>query len=133
MKNFQTMAKGAMNLAGWVWMALLMVQAAPGVHAEAVGNDIQKLLQSGKHPNLRWGKFSDVAKTLSQLYGQLEPVPLWVRDGQPTPQAKVMVEALARADDEGLNAVDYDAELLAKWLARKRATNNSNTLFISSR
>jgi murein L,D-transpeptidase YcbB/YkuD len=118
MKNFQTMAKGAMNLAGWVWMALLMVQAAPGVHAEAVGNDIQKLLQSGKHPNLRWGKFSDVAKTLSQLYGQLEPVPLWVRDGQPTPQAKVMVEALARADDEGLNAVDYDAELLAKWLAR---------------
>lgn len=102
---------------GWTLAMLVVVQTATLAQAQTVGDDIQSLINSGRHPELRWGRFADVAKTLNQLYPPPEPVPLWVRDGQPTAQARVMVDTLARADDEGLNAVDYDAELLKKRLA----------------
>jgi murein L,D-transpeptidase YcbB/YkuD len=97
--------------------AFLMLQGLSGVHAEGSANAIQALLKSGKHPRLRWGNFSDVAKPLGQLYGQSDPAPLWVRDGKPTPQAKAMIESLKGADDRGLNAEDYDADLLSTWMA----------------
>lgn len=105
------------GLAGALLAAFLMVQVLGGAHAEDSANAIQILLKSGKHPKLRWGKFSDVAKPLAQLYGQPDPAPLWFREGKPTPQAKAMIESLKGADDRGLNAEDYDADLLSTWMA----------------
>jgi murein L,D-transpeptidase YcbB/YkuD len=105
------------GLAGALLAAFLMVQGLGGAHAEDSANAIQILLKSGKHPKLRWGKFSDVAKPLAQLYGQPDPAPLWFREGKPTPQAKAMIESLKGADDRGLNAEDYDADLLSTWMA----------------
>lgn len=105
------------GLGGALLAAFLMVQGLGGAHAEGSANAIQTLLKSGKHPKLRWGKFSDVAKPLAQLYVQSDPAPLWVREGKPTPQAKAMIESLKGADDRGLNSEDYDADLLSTWLA----------------
>ena len=108
---------GRTGVGGVLLAAFLMVQGLGGAHAESSGNAIQALLKSGKHPKLRWSKFSDVAKPLAQLYGQPDPAPLWLRDGKPTPQAKAMIESLKGADDRGLNAEDYDADMLSTWIA----------------
>lgn len=106
------------RLVPWV-LTTLLLGAWPGMAgAESVGTEIQNLLKSGRHPKLRWGNFSDVAKPLAQLYGQPEPAPLWLRDGQPSAQAKAMVESLSGAGERGLNAADYDAELLSRWLTK---------------
>jgi len=87
------------------------------VQAEGPVNPIQSLIKSGTHPKLHWGKLSDVMKPLGQLFGQPDPTPLWLKDGKPTPQAKAMIESLKGADDHGLNSADYDADLLADWMA----------------
>ena len=108
---------GRTGVGGVLLAAFLMVQGLGGAHAESSENAIQALLKSGKHPKLRWGKFSDVAKPLAQLYGQPDPAPLWLREGKPTPQARAMIESLKGADDRGLNAEDYDADMLSTWIA----------------
>ena len=105
---------------GWrvgLLIFLLMGSWSPGAQAERAVNPIQALIKSGSHPKLRWSKLSDVVKPLGQLYGQTDPAPLWVKDGKPTPQAKAMIESLKGADDHGLNSADYDADLLAGWMA----------------
>jgi murein L,D-transpeptidase YcbB/YkuD len=78
---------------------------------------IQSLLKEGTHPKLRWGKFPDYKAQLEQLYDQNGLLPLWLDEGKPTPQARELVESLAAANSKGLNAEDYDAELLGQWLS----------------
>ncbi len=78
---------------------------------------IQSLLKEGVHPKLRWGKFPDYKAQLEQLYRQNGLTPLWLDEGKPTPQARELVESLAGASSKGLNAEDYDAELLSRWLS----------------
>src|SRR5690606_24438036 len=46
----------------------------------------------------------------------------WLNDGKPTPQARILVASLGDADNRGLNAADYDAELLNQWLTEFGAT-----------
>ena len=104
---------------GWqagLLIIVLMGSWSPGSQAEGALNPILALIKSGSHPKLRWGKLSDVVKPLGQLYGQTNSVPLWVKDGKPTSQAKAMIESLKGADDRGLNSADYDADLLAGWM-----------------
>jgi L,D-transpeptidase YcbB len=84
--------------------------------AEAgVGTELQVLLQSGRHPALRWGNFSDVSKALTRLYGEKPSQPLWIRDQRPTAQALAVIEALKTADAAGLVPEDYDPALLERW------------------
>lgn len=83
---------------------------------------IQSLIKEGAHPKLRWGKFPDYQAQLEQLYLQNGLVPLWLNDGKPTPQARMLVASLGDADNRGLNAADYDAELLNQWLREFGAT-----------
>lgn len=83
---------------------------------------IQSLIKEGVHPKLRWGKFPDYQAQLEQLYLQNGLAPLWLNDGKPTPQARILVASLGDADNRGLNAADYDAELLNQWLTEFGAT-----------
>ncbi len=92
------------------WMPVSIAWAEDALAAE-----IQTLLQSGRHPQLHWGRFSDVAKTLEQLYSPAY-APVWFRDGKATVQARAILESLAGADDLGLNASDYDVEWLGQQL-----------------
>lgn len=110
---------GLLVLWGWVMLAGAAPAPVPALAAEGavVATEIRQRLAAGRHPALRWGNFSDVAKALAQLYDPATPAPLWYRDGKPTDQARLLVQSLAGADDLGLNAVDYDADLLAQWLA----------------
>jgi len=101
---------------GWLLGLILVLSISQAMAGDAVNDEIRNILKSGRFPDLHWGNFSDVAKSLAQLYGQ-NAEPLWFRDGQPTTQARELVESLAKADDQGLNSVDYDAGLLSQWLA----------------
>ncbi len=91
-------------------------QLLPLPPSTPVGQGIQALIKTGMLPKLHWGQFSDYQDKLDALYQQTAYTPLWTREGKPTPQAKAAIASLAKADDKGLTAADYDAELLAKWL-----------------
>ncbi len=81
-----------------------------------LGLEIQALLKEGVHHKLHWGQFSDCQGPLEALYQPSGYTPLWTRNGKPTPQARATIAVLGQADDKGLNASDYDAEALRKWL-----------------
>ncbi len=112
-----------MDFSGGVLAVFLLIQGFSVAQAAGASNEIQALLEAGQHPKLRWGKFSDVAKPLSRLYGQTTFSPLWIKEGKPTSQAKAMIESLVEADDRGLNSSDYDADLLAKRAVGPRLTD----------
>lgn len=88
--------------------------AAPPI-PDSVSSHIQGLIREGTHPQLRWAAFPDYQSQLEQLYRQNALLPLWVVEGQLTPQARAVVAHIISADDRGLNAGDYDAELLSRW------------------
>ena len=99
-----------------VSLSVLLIFLSGSVRAEdTVSGGIQAILKAGRLPELHWGNFSDVSQTLTRLYGETAE-PIWVKEGHPASQARDMVQLLARADDQGLRAVDYDAELLSNWL-----------------
>lgn len=85
------------------------------VAESGLSEGIQALIQSGRHPALRWSNLSDVSKSLTKLYGESAVKALWIKDQQPTSQALAMVAALKEADAAGLVPEDYDAALLQRW------------------
>jgi murein L,D-transpeptidase YcbB/YkuD len=117
------------NLFQFAVAAILIFSTAAGAQepaADTASTHIQSLIQRGMHPRLRWGGFPDYQAQLDTLYRQNALAPLWIRDGQPTPQAAAMVASLAEADDKGLDAADYDAELLRNWLAAPEIAHAAN-------
>lgn len=89
-------------------------QAQPPI-ADTASAHIESLIREGVHPALRWSAFTDYQSELQQLYRQNAMLPLWVREGQATPQARAVMAHLTSADSRGLNSADYDAELLTRW------------------
>ena len=75
---------------------------------------IRELLAKGVHPRLRWGRFPDFQPQLQQLYERNGFNPLWIRDGGPTPQARIIAASLGKANQNGLDPADYDADLLGR-------------------
>ena len=87
---------------------------------------IQAIIKAGTNPKLHWGRASDVHTQLESLYQPSSYAPLWLQDGKPTNQAKLAITSLGSADEKGLNASDYDAESLGKWLNALSATAETN-------
>ena len=104
-----------MGVRGWLLACPLLLSGGLAWAEGTLNTDIQALLKAGRLPELQASTFADVGKTLTLLYGENSD-PLWLSEGRPTAQAREMVSRLAQADDQGLHAVDYDAELLNKWL-----------------
>ncbi|MGX2041293.1 L,D-transpeptidase family protein [Methylocaldum sp. MU1018] len=102
-------------------MASVVCAEASEIIPDTPATHIQSLVKEGVHPKLRWGKFPDYKTQLEQLYYQNGLAPLWLHAGKPTPQALALVASLGEADDKGLNAADYDAELLGKWSGELQA------------
>ena len=93
---------------------------------------IQALLKDGVHPKLRWKRFSDFQTPLEALYQASGYDPLWIHDDKPTNQARLAVTSLGSADDKGLDASDYDAESLKKWLGAINASTNTSPQELAS-
>ena len=92
-------------------------------HSNAVGKTaiqtetagpLRQIVESGRLDDLRWPDFSDYRVHLREFYQPAYDL-VWIRDGQPTPQALATIEILQQADQQGLNAEDYDG---SRWKQR---------------
>ena len=79
---------------------------------------LRKIVPSGRLADLRWPDFSDYRKHVENFYGPTAYALAWLRDGQPTPQARAIIEVLKQADQNGLNAEDYDGPRWTERLTR---------------
>jgi murein L,D-transpeptidase YcbB/YkuD len=96
--------------------ATLLAGAGPAPEAPAATDaPLRSLVQSGRHPGLRWPAFPEFRSEIERLYERAAWEPLWLRGTRPTQAATQLIARLAAADSLGLEPADYDAE----WLGRE--------------
>jgi murein L,D-transpeptidase YcbB/YkuD len=78
---------------------------------------LQSLIERGRHPAIRWGRFPDVQEAALALYRGNGWEPLWLGNRRPIAEARALIDVLATANDRGLDPEDYDASQLAALLA----------------
>ena len=76
---------------------------------------LRGLIRAGRIDDLRWPDFSDYRAEVEKFYSRSHYAPAWFRDGNPTPQALLMIDILQQAESEGLRAEDYDS---SRWTER---------------
>ena len=84
--------------------------------AAALSVRLQAIAAEGKLSDLHWPDFSDYRADFQQLYQGSNFAPLWLgANGQPTPQALSIIQALEASRQKGLIPDDYDS---ARWQGR---------------
>jgi len=79
------------------------------------GTLIKSLVEESRMEELRWPDFNDYRRHLRNLYSPIGYSLLWTKDGQPTPQTLAVIALFEKADDKGINSVDYDG---TRWRQR---------------
>lgn len=74
----------------------------------AVRRDICLVAAAGELSTMHWPGFTRWRPQVQNFYDAAVYSPAWLEDGEPTPQARVMIELLQRADEKGLQPQDYD-------------------------
>jgi murein L,D-transpeptidase YcbB/YkuD len=78
---------------------------------------------------LRWPNFTDYRQNTQELYKAVNYAPVWVRDGQASPQALAVIGEFVSSQKRGLNPEDYDASRWPQRLsALKVSSGNPDTL-----
>ena len=77
---------------------------------------LRRLIESARHPYLRWPNYPDYRVELEALYSGSGYGPIWLENDRPTTQAQAAIDALLSADTHGLRPDDYDAPRLAAVL-----------------
>ena len=103
--------------AGALTLLLLIFMLALGIRAQADSREnlekpatgLRALVASGRLEDLRWPNFPDYRAQVENLYRRSGYATVWIRKGQPTPQALEMISILRQADSKGLLAEDYDS------------------------
>jgi murein L,D-transpeptidase YcbB/YkuD len=96
--------------------------SASAVDVAGVPPLLQAIAASGTLADLHAPNFTDYRYLVVKFYESVNYAPVWVRDGQPTPQALVVIAALENSVHKGLNPEDYDASL---WPQRLNAFKSS--------
>lgn len=103
-----------MTRAGWLGLLLApALLAQPDTQAVLRG-----LVAESRLADLRWPDFSDYRGHVTKFYEQRGYAPAWTRGGEPTSQARAIIEVMQGADAKGLGAEDYDGSRWAARLAR---------------
>ena len=79
---------------------------------------LRAIAGAGRLDDLRWPNFPDYRVQVGNFYRSSGYSLAWVRQGQPTPQARDMIEILQHANLQGLRADDYDSSRWPERLAR---------------
>jgi len=80
--------------------------------AQASADEIRQIVTAGRLSDLRWPDFSDYRTHLESFYEPAGYALAWIRQNQPSAQARAMIEVLKGADSKGLRSEDYDA---SRW------------------
>ncbi len=97
-------------------------QSGTAVDVPGVAPLLQAITASGNLAELHAPNFTDYRYLVVKLYESVSYAPVWVRNGQPTPQALAVIAALENSIYKGLNPEDYDASL---WPQRLNALKSS--------
>lgn len=81
------------------------------------------LLAVGNLAELRWPNFTDVQADVTEFYSAGDNALAWINQGQPTIQARSMIQLFKQSALKGLNPEDYDA---SRWDARVGALASSD-------
>ncbi len=83
--------------------------------AEAVAGQLRTIAAAGTLSDLAAPNFPDYRQQVQALYQAANYTPVWIHDGQPTPQALAVIAALEASRQKGLTPDDYDA---SRWPQR---------------
>jgi len=87
---------------------------------------ISALVTSNRHPYLPHGDIYDQHEDIQALYQLNSYQSVWLNDGVQNSQVDDVLALLASAEENGLNAQNYDGDYLArKWLQIKAGQDNS--------
>ncbi len=93
-----------------------------GADVSAVVPLLQAIAASGNLADLHAPNFTDYRLHVQHMYTAVNYAPVWVRGGQVTPQALVVISALEASQHKGLSPEDYDASLWPARLDKLKAT-----------
>lgn len=68
---------------------------------------LRGIVDTAKDPDLRWPDFPPYQNEVKKLYEGLGYTLVWIRGGQPTPQALAVINLIKDADTKGIVADDY--------------------------
>ena len=92
-----------------------------------LASNVQQVVNRPKLDMMKWADYSDYQAQVKQFYDARESATAWTEeDGDPTSQAKAMIQAFTTADEKGLKPVDYDASRWPQRLARIGAIRRNN-------
>jgi murein L,D-transpeptidase YcbB/YkuD len=83
---------------------------------------LRTAISAGNLSDLRWPDFSDYGKHLQKFYEFNGYSLWWVKDMEPTAQARQVIAVMLQADQKGLSADDYDGP---RWTERLAKLNPS--------
>ncbi len=96
---------------------------------ETIAVRLQAIAAGGMLADLRWPNFTDYRQSTQELYKAVNYVPVWVRDGQASPQALAVIAEFVSSQKRGLIPEDYDASRWPQRLsALKVSAGNPDTL-----
>jgi L,D-transpeptidase YcbB len=75
---------------------------------------LRSLIDSGNLPGLRWPNFQKYKQDVASFYATYGYALPWIRDMQPTAEARAAIAILQHADEKGLSPDDYDGSLWAE-------------------
>jgi murein L,D-transpeptidase YcbB/YkuD len=90
--------------------------------SEAVAGQLRAIAAAGTLSDLAAPNFPDYRQQVQALYQAANYTPVWIRDGQPTPQAQAVIAALEASRQKGLTPEDYDA---SRWTQRLLGLKNT--------
>jgi len=100
-----------------------MQAQASGQKLNAEGQaELQRIIVSAHHPDLRWPDFPPYQAEVKDFYTRTGSTLGWIRDRRPTQQAQIMIGLFTQSDHKGLVPEDYDA---SRWPARLQKLQGS--------
>ena len=98
-----------------------LAAAAPLTAQDTAAATVAELIATARAPWARWPDFAGYVDEVKRLYGPTYATTIWHDGPWLSPKGKAAIAALLTASEHGLDARDYDAELL-DGLARRPAS-----------
>jgi murein L,D-transpeptidase YcbB/YkuD len=98
------------------------------VDLTAISSRLHEISDAGHLAELHWPDFSDYRLHFQHVYETSNFTPVWLANGQPTPQALAIIQLLEVSKQKGLNPDDYDASRWQERLAALKSSPNAQTL-----